>query len=566
MTELSTNPHLYALIAGELSGDTLGAGLMKAILRHDPQAQFIGIGGPKMCKCGLNSAFRMEELSVMGIFEVIKHLRPILKIRKDITKLLLQARPCVMVGIDSPDFNLAVEAKLKAAGIKTIHYVSPSVWAWREGRMKKIRAACDEVLALLPFEKEFYDKEGMPCTYVGHSLANSIPLEINQKAARERIALAKNCVDGLGSKVMAILPGSRRGIITRMLPIYARTARILREQLDDLTFIAAAPNREKALLIKDLWLQQVPDLSLTVFVGNGQDVIASADMCLVTSGTVAFEAMLLKRPMVVAYKVSAVSAAIARRLLKVNMFSLPNLLAKREIVKEFIQEDCTPFNLSTECLRLLTSDNLVMKNEFMELHKQIKTNSDELAAQAVLRLAQQGAQKVSQQEAQQGSQAGAQDTSVSVGTAESNAHVSLSENGGVEQAQAASINGLVEMEAVNSDVASSNATSIAVNDANSNAKVNAMVEGASNIASERTVDAVDGSNAQDSTVSLSASKETAYNYTHDHTGYRSFLDQTQNSNVKHDSNIDVSKMRTDIQTLAQGHNAAAKASNSKPRI
>lgn len=559
MTELSTNPHLYALIAGELSGDTLGAGLMKAILRHDPQAQFIGIGGPKMCKCGLNSAFRMEELSVMGIFEVIKHLRPILKIRKDITKLLLQARPCVMVGIDSPDFNLAVEAKLKAAGIKTIHYVSPSVWAWREGRMKKIRAACDEVLALLPFEKEFYDKEGMPCTYVGHSLANSIPLEINQKAARERIALAKNCVDGLGSKVMAILPGSRRGIITRMLPIYARTARILREQLDDLTFIAAAPNRDKALLIKDLWLQQVPDLSLTVFVGNGQDVIASADMCLVTSGTVAFETMLLKRPMVVAYKVSAVSAAIARRLLKVNMFSLPNLLAKREIVKEFIQEDCTPFNLSTECLRLLTSDNLVMKNEFMELHKQIKTNSDELAAQAVLRLAQQGAQKVSQQ----GSQAGAQDTSVSVGTAESNAHVSLSENGGLEQAQAASINGLVEMEAVNSDVASSNATSIAVNDANSNAKVNAMVEGASNIASERTVD---GSNAQNSTVSLSTSKDIAYKYAHDHTGYRSFLDQTQNSNVKHDSNIDVSKMRTDIQALAQGHNAASKAHKSKPRI
>lgn len=416
MTESSINPHLYALIAGELSGDTLGAGLMKAILRHDPQAQFIGIGGPKMCKCGLNSAFKMEELSVMGIFEVIKHLRPILKIRKDITNLLLQARPCVMIGIDSPDFNLSVEAKLKAAGIKTIHYVSPSVWAWREGRMKKIRAACDEILALLPFEKEFYDKEGMPCTYVGHSLANSIPLEINQKAARERIALSKNCVDGLGSQVLAILPGSRRGIITRMLPIYALTSRILKAQLPDLTFIAVAPNRDKALLIKDLWLQEVPELSLTVFVGNGQDVIASADVCLLTSGTVAFEAMLLKRPMVVAYKVSALSAAIARRLLKVSMFSLPNLLAKREIVKEFIQENCTPFNLATECARLLSSDNAQLKNEFTKIHQQIRTNSDELSAQVVMRLAQEaiaGAQSQLQSEVkgQAISQASPQDSS-----------------------------------------------------------------------------------------------------------------------------------------------------------
>lgn len=389
MTEFSTNPHLYALIAGELSGDTLGAGLMKAILRHDPEAKFIGIGGPKMCKNGLTSAFKMEELSVMGIFEVIKHLRPILKIRSEITKQLLAARPCVMIGIDSPDFNLTVESKLKAAGIKTIHYVSPSVWAWREGRMKKIRAACDEVLALLPFEKDYYDEVGMPCTYVGHALANTIPLEVNQKAARERIALAKNCVDGLSSKVLAVLPGSRRGIISRMLPIYARTARILKDQMPDLTFIAVAPNRDKALLMKDLWLQYVPELSITIFVGNSQDVIASADVCLVTSGTVAFETMLLKRPMVVAYKVSALSAAISRRLLKINMFSLPNLLAKREIVKEFIQEDCTPFNLSTECMRLLASDNLLMKQEFAAIHEQIRTNSDELAAQAVMRLAQQ---------------------------------------------------------------------------------------------------------------------------------------------------------------------------------
>lgn len=386
MSEGSTNPHLYALIACELSADTLGAGLMKAILRHDPQAQFIGIGGPKMAKYGLKSAFPQEELAVMGIFEVIAHMLPILKIRRAITKMLLKARPAVMIGIDAPDFNLHVEHRLKIAGIKTIHYVSPSVWAWRENRIKKIKAACDEVLALLPFEKEFYDRHDMPCTYVGHTLANTIPLDIDQNAARERIGLYKNCVDSISGKVLAILPGSRRGIITRMLPLYAQTARLIRQQIKDVNFISVAPSHEIALLIKDLWLEYAPEISITVFVGNQQDTIASADACLLTCGTIAFEAMLLKRPMVVAYKVSALSACIARRLLKVDMYSLPNLLAKRTIVPELIQEFCTPEKLTFECIRLLSSDNLLMKKEFATIHERIRTNADELAVKAVMRV------------------------------------------------------------------------------------------------------------------------------------------------------------------------------------
>ena len=319
MSEVNCNPHLYAIIAGEVSGDTLGAGLMKAILRHDPEAKFIGIGGQKMIQCGMVSAFNMEELSVMGIFEVAAHAIPILKIRSAITKLLLKERPCIMIGIDSPDFNLSVEHALKKAGIKTVHYVSPSVWAWREKRIVKIKASCDEILALLPFEKEFYDRHDMPCTYVGHTLANSIPVKIDQALARERSGLYKNCVDGVPGKVLAILPGSRRGIIKRMLPIYALSAALLHEKIKDLSFISVAPNRDIALLIKDIWLEYCPQLSLTVFVGDSQDVIASADACLLTCGTIAFEAMLLKCPMVVAYKVSRLSAAIARRLLKVNM-------------------------------------------------------------------------------------------------------------------------------------------------------------------------------------------------------------------------------------------------------
>lgn len=386
MSEGSTNPHLYALVACELSADTLGAGLMKAILRHDPQAQFIGIGGPKMAKYGLKSAFPQEELAVMGIFEVIAHMLPILKIRRAITKMLLKARPVVMIGIDAPDFNLHIEHRLKIAGIKTIHYVSPSVWAWRENRIKKIKAACDEVLALLPFEKEFYDRHDMPCTYVGHTLANTIPLDIDQNAARERIGLYKNCVDSISGKVLAILPGSRRGIITRMLPLYAQTARLIRQQIKDVNFISVAPSHEIALLIKDLWLEYAPEISITVFVGNQQDTIASADVCLLTCGTIAFEAMLLKRPMVVAYKVSALSACIARRLLKVDMYSLPNLLAKRTIVPELIQEFCTPEKLTFECIRLLSSDNLLMKKEFATIHERIRTNADELAVKAVMRV------------------------------------------------------------------------------------------------------------------------------------------------------------------------------------
>ena len=285
-------PHLYGLIAGEVSGDTLGAGLMKAILRHDPEAKFIGIGGPKMIAQGLDSPFKMEELSVMGIFEVLSHAVPILRIRSKITKLLLKERPLIFIGIDSPDFNLTVERRLKAAGIPTVHYVSPSVWAWREGRMEKIKRSCDEVLALLPFEKDFYDRHDMPCTYVGHTLAAQIPLEIDQNLARERCGLYKNCVEVIEGKVLAVLPGSRRGIIKRMLPLYAKTARLLREKIKDLTFISVAPNHDIAVLIKDIWLEHAPEISLTVFVGKGQDVIASADVCLLTCGTIAFETML----------------------------------------------------------------------------------------------------------------------------------------------------------------------------------------------------------------------------------------------------------------------------------
>ena len=234
------NPHLYALVAGETSGDTLGSGLMMAIKRRDPLAQFIGIGGPKMVHQGMFSSANMEDLSVMGITEVLLKLPKILKIRNRVIKTIIEAKPCVFIGIDLPDFNLYVEQKVKAQGIPTVHYVSPSVWAWREGRIEKIRKACDEVLALLPFEEEWYRKHDMACTYVGHTLANYIPVNISMQQARERIDLIHHSVEPVKRYVMGILPGSRRGVISKMLPIYAQTARKVKKKLPETVFICTA--------------------------------------------------------------------------------------------------------------------------------------------------------------------------------------------------------------------------------------------------------------------------------------------------------------------------------------
>lgn len=382
--------HVYALVAGESSGDTLGAGLIRAIRRKDPQASFIGIGGPAMQAEGLHSLFDMDELSVMGFGEVVAHLVPILRIRHNLIKALLEVRPRVVIGIDSPDFNFRVERKLKEAGIPAIHYVSPSVWAWREGRLKTVRASCDEVLALLPFEKEFYDKVHFPCTYVGHTLANAIPLQVDTQKAREELNLAHDCVDVIKptSKIMGVLPGSRKGELKRMVPIFARTARLVRQKLPDTVFISVAVSKERAYMLKDLWLEVAPDIPLTIFVQKSRETIACCDAVLLTCGTVALETMLLKKPMAVAYRTGTLAAAIARRLLKIDKFSLPNLLARGNVVKEFIQEDCTPEKLSHEMINLLRSDNLLMKDQFLRLHKAIRLNSDELAAEAVFALLQ----------------------------------------------------------------------------------------------------------------------------------------------------------------------------------
>lgn len=392
------HPHLYALIAGENSGDTLGAGLMKALRRRDPKAQFIGIGGPKMISLGLQSQADMNDLAVMGLVEVLVHLPKILSIRTKIARKIISMRPCVLIGIDAPDFNLSVEMRVRNAGIPTVHYVSPSVWAWREGRMKKIRKACDCVLALLPFEKNFYDDQKVKCVYVGHTLAQSIPMEISQESARERLDLFRTSVEPIHGKVMGILPGSRYGVISNMLPIYAATARMVKAKLKDIVFISSVPSYAHAQLLKDCWLEHAPDLSLTIYVGNTIDMMASCDAILLTSGTVALEVTLAKVPFCVAYKVNPLTAALVRKLLKVDTFSLPNLIAGHKVVSEFIQENCTAEKLTEEMMKLLTSDNLLMKKEFYKIHEAIRCNSDELAAEAVLDAVKQYGNNLSDEE------------------------------------------------------------------------------------------------------------------------------------------------------------------------
>ncbi len=384
---MSLNPHLYAITAGEISGDTLGAGLMESIKRVDPEARFIGIGGPKMIKAGMVSCCDIKVLSVMGITEVLSHIVPILKVRNKVCKLIIKERPCVMVGIDSPDFNLTLERRVRKSGIPTVHYVSPSVWAWREGRVKTIRQSCDEVLCLLKFEKDFYDKKGMAATYVGHALANSIPISTKMETSRERVDLYRTSVEKINGRVMGILPGSRNGVIEHMLPVYAQAARIIKQKSPTTVFVSTVPTYELACKVKDLWLAVAPDLSITVYVGSTRDVIASCDCLLLTSGTIALETMLINRPFCVAYKVSALTAAIGRRMLRISTYSLPNLIANTTLVKELIQEDCTPEALASEMLQLLSSDNLVLRKQFEDLHKQMCLPSDDMAAEAVLKVA-----------------------------------------------------------------------------------------------------------------------------------------------------------------------------------
>ena len=375
---MTDKPLTIALVAGETSGDILGAGLIRALKKHHPNMQFVGIAGPQMQAEGCKAWYEMEELSVMGIVEVLGRLRRILAIRRDITKRLIDLKPDIFIGIDAPDFNLALEGKLKQVGIKTIHYVSPSVWAWKQKRVFKIKRNTNLILAFLPFEKAFYDKFDVPCRFIGHKMADDIPLEPDQTAMRQQLGIP------LDGQCLALLPGSRHAEVTLLSEPFLKAAQLLRDKFHDLHIIVPLVNSKRRAEFEQIKAEIAPELNLQLLDGHAREAMIASNAAILASGTVALECMLAKCPMVVGYKMKAFTFWLAKKLIKTPYVSLPNILAGKEIVPELLQHDCTPENIANHVLPFLEGDNTELNATFLALHKQIRCNADEQAAQAVL--------------------------------------------------------------------------------------------------------------------------------------------------------------------------------------
>jgi lipid-A-disaccharide synthase len=365
-----------ALVAGEASGDILGAGLMRALKARHPEVEFIGVGGPLMQAQGLTSMFPMERLSVMGLVEVLGRLRELLKRRKKLVADLIAAKPDVFIGIDAPDFNLNIELKLRQAGIKTVHYVSPSVWAWRQKRVLKIREGCDLMLTLFPFEAKFYEEKGVPVRFVGHSLADAIPLEADRAAARAELGLP----DG---PLVALMPGSRGGEVGRLGALFLDTAQRLRALRPGVRFVLPCASPERRKQLEDMLAGR--DLPLTLLDGNSHLALAACDAVLIASGTATLEALLYKRPMVVAYRLAPLTFWILKRMVKSPYVSLPNLLAQRLLVPELLQDDATVEALA-QTLSPLIEDGQEQTRGFDEIHRTLRLDASNQAADAVLNL------------------------------------------------------------------------------------------------------------------------------------------------------------------------------------
>ena len=366
-----------ALVAGEASGDILGASLMQALRARHPQVEFIGIGGPLMEAQGLTSYFPMERLAVMGLVEVLGRLPELLSRRRRLIRTLIDAKPDVFIGIDAPDFNLGLELKLRRAGIKTVHYVSPSVWAWRQKRVLLIREACDLMLCLFPFEAQFYDAAQVPVRFVGHPLADAIPVQADRAAAREALQLPQDC------HVVALMPGSRGGEVSRLGSLFLDAAVRLRTLRPGVRFVLPCASPERRRQLEEMLVGR--DLPLTLLNGRSHEALAASNAVLIASGTATLEALLYKRPMVVAYKVASLTYMILKRLVKSPYISLPNLLAERLLVPELIQDAATAESLA-QLLAPLIEDGEVQTLGFDVIHRALRRDASTQAADAVLTL------------------------------------------------------------------------------------------------------------------------------------------------------------------------------------
>lgn len=370
------------LVAGEISGDILGAGLITELKKIYPTAEFRGMGGELMQKQGLTSLYPLETLSIMGLLEILKHLPKLIKVRKHLFEDALAWGADLMVGIDSPDFNLGLEKKLRQKGIKTVHYVSPSVWAWRQGRIKGIKESVDLMLALLPFEVDFYQQHQMPVTFVGHPTADKLPMQPNKPVARQALGLAEEM-----GPIIGLLPGSRGGEVARLGALFLQTAQKLKALHPKAIILLPAASAKRYQELQALLLDN-PVADLQLIQGNADLVLQAADACLVASGTVALEALFCKTPMVVSYKLAPFTWWLSKFMLKTKWVSLPNLLAQKTLVHERLQDQATVEQLTEDLNELLTNPAIAKEQSdaFFALHQQLKCNASQQAAKAVANL------------------------------------------------------------------------------------------------------------------------------------------------------------------------------------
>jgi lipid-A-disaccharide synthase len=376
-----TKKIVIGMVAGEASGDLLGSHLIEALKAARPDSKFIGIGGPRMKSAGMEILFPMEKLAVNGYVEALRHYFEISGIRRKLRAYFLENRPDVFIAIDAPDFNLDLELALRQRGITTIHYVSPSIWAWRGERIHKIKRAVSHMLALFPHEPEMYRQAGVPVDYVGHPLADMLPVQPDRAEMRETMRIPLN------AKVFAFLPGSRQSEVRNLALTYIQTARLIQLKLPDVRFLVPLASRQtRAIFEQVLHENEAHDLRITMLFGHAQDAMIAADVVLVASGTATLEAALLKRPMVITYRLPAISWWLMKRKGYLPYYGLPNILCGRFVVPELMQDDATPENLAQALLNLANDANTVAQLEktFTELHLSLRQNTAQKAAAAIL--------------------------------------------------------------------------------------------------------------------------------------------------------------------------------------